>query len=165
MFEEKKKSCRNCGETWFDSIDNFLGNASKALLRGHEKEISLWRARWRWSPEPSLTRALLDSRRESNRRDTVERSAVCWLACPSLLADRRGRVSRKGLGERGWSPHTRRKEARAPCRAGLMAGGSAASLWAETLPLDSKFMNPSWQWTKGKKATDFLGGSRAPWED
>lgn len=43
-------------------------------------------------------RALLDSRRESNRRDTVERSAVCWLACPSLLADRRGRVSRKGLG-------------------------------------------------------------------
>jgi len=43
-------------------------------------------------------RALLDSRRESSRRDEVERNAVCWLACSSLLADQRGRVSRKDLG-------------------------------------------------------------------
>ena len=43
-------------------------------------------------------RALLDAWRESNRRDTVERSAGCRLASSSLLADQGGQVSRKGRG-------------------------------------------------------------------
>ena len=59
------------------------------------------------------------------------------LACLLLFAcwpKRKGEQERPW--ERGWSPHMRMKEARAPWRAGLMAGGSAgqSSPWRPSEP-------------------------------